>query len=345
MTDKSAAACVLACIAVLLLPLALGNFAVTLATEILIMGVFVLGVNLLLGFTGLVPLGNAMFLGAGAYGIAVFGKLLGWPLWIAVPATLVLTAAISLVIGAVCTRTRDVEFLLITLAFCQLFYGVAIKVKATGGSDGMAGISRPDLAFAGINMDEVITFYVYTCIVSVAMTAALWRIVHSPFGSVLAGIRENERRLIAMSYEVASYKIAAFVVSAVFAAVAGILTAQYTYFVNPEAMTWQVGGEAVLIAIIGGRRYLLGPIVGSAVFILVKHGLSVLTADYLIYFGLFFMLCVIFFKDGIVGQLDRWFRAWGDRASAAGADPNTASRTARPASDAQELKRVSEAVS
>ncbi len=343
MINKESAVCALGGIALLLLPFALGNFAVTLATEVLIMGIFVLGVNLLLGFTGLVPLGNSMFLGAGAYGIAAFAKLFGWPLWMAVPTTLILVALASLIIGAICTRTRDVEFLLITLAFCQLFYGVAVKVKATGGSDGMTGIPRPDMAFAGINMDGVTTFYVYSCIICLLMSAGLWRIVNSPFGSVLVGIRENERRLMAMGYSVSSYKIAAFVVSALFAAVAGILTAQYTYFVNPETMTWQLGGEAVLIAIMGGRRYLLGPLVGAAAFILVKHGLSLLTADYLIYFGLFFMLCVIFFRDGIVGLLAKWLRR--EKVQPTDTDSKGSLQVENPYSNAREARRVHEAVS
>jgi branched-chain amino acid transport system permease protein len=307
MNGKYQLGLILVVLASLVAPLLVSNFALTLVTEILITAIFVSGVNLLMGFTGLVPLGNAMFLGLGAYSFAVFIKLLGWPLWIAFPAALIVIAAVAAVIGVVCTRTRDVEFLLITLAFCQLFYGAAIKVSATGGSDGMTGIPRADLALLSLDASSVAGFYFYVFAISLFMIVLLWKVVHSPFGSVLVGIRENEKRLIAMSYNVAHYKVGAFVIAALFAGVAGVLTAQYTYFINPEMMTWEIGGEAVLMAIIGGRRYLLGGLVGAAVFVLVKHQLSLLTDDYLIFFGIFFMLCVVFFKDGFIGAATRFF--------------------------------------
>jgi branched-chain amino acid transport system permease protein len=293
-------ACVALAVA-LISPLILGGFTVTLATEILIFGIFVSGVNLLLGYTGLVPLGNAMFLGMGAYGIGVFANLLGWSLWLAIPATLLTVLVLATVIGIICTRTRDVEFLLITLAFGQMFYGAAIKTKATGGSDGLPGIARPDFSLININVVADTGFYYLVLAVAVAMLLIFWRLIHSPFGSVLVGIRENEKRMISMSYAVSYYKTGAFVIAALYAAVAGILSAQHTHFVSPEIMNWQIGGEAVLMVIIGGRRYVLGGILGAGIFIVVKYGLSRLTQDYLIFFGLFFMLCVAFLKDGIIG--------------------------------------------
>jgi branched-chain amino acid transport system permease protein len=284
----------------------LGNpYAMTLAIEILIAGVFVSGVNLLVGYTGLVPLGNAMFVGLGAYGYGILTKLLEVPVWAAFPLAVVGVALLAVVVGFICTRTRDIEFLLITLAFCQMFYGLAVKSKATGGTDGMTGLARPDLSWLGVSADDTVVFYAYVAVVAAAMLVLLWRIVRSPFGSVLVGIRENERRVQGMGYGVTYYKVGAFVIAAVFAAVSGILSAQYTYFVNPEMMTWQVGGEAVLMVIIGGRRYLLGGVVGAAIFILAKQGLSMVTENYLIFFGLFFMLVVVFLKDGVLGLLDQ----------------------------------------
>lgn len=279
-------------------------YATTLGIEILIAGVFVSGVNLLLGYTGLVPLGNAMFVGLGAYGYGVLTKLLAVPVWAAAPLAILFVTLLSLVVGFICTRTREVEFLLITLAFCQMFYGVAVKSKPTGGTDGMTGLARPDLSWLGVSADDPRVFYAYTAIVALFMLFLLWRVVRSPFGSVLVGIRENERRVQAMGYDVRFYKVGAFVIAAVFAAVAGVLSAQYSYFVNPEMMTWQVGGEAVLMVIIGGRRYLFGGLVGAAIFILAKQGLSMITENYLIFFGLFFMLVVVFLKDGVLGMLD-----------------------------------------
>lgn len=300
-----------------LVPVLVADYGITLVTEILIAGVFVSGVNLLLGYTGLVPLGSAMFVGLGAYGYTVLAKFAGLPVPIAFFAAVVIVALLAILIGAICTRTREVEFLLITLAFCQMFYGAAVKSKPTGGTDGMTGVPRPDLAWLGLNADSATGFYVYVAVVSAFMLVALAVIVRSPFGSVLVGIRENEKRVEAMGYITVRYKIAAFVIAAAFAAVAGALTAQYSYFINPEAMTWQVGGEAVLMVIIGGRRHLLGGFVGAAVFILTKQALSAVTQDYLIFFGLFFMLVVVFLKDGALGLVENVRRHFnGERRAA-----------------------------
>ena len=282
-------------------PLFVSGYAVTLAVEVMIAGVFASGINLLIGYTGLVSLGQAMFLGFGGYGIAIGTALLGFPLWVSAPMTLVVVALVAAAIGAVCTRTRGVEFLLITLAFCQMFYGAAIKLRWTNGSDGMSGIPRPDLSSLGVSSDSPAVFYYYVLAVSLASLFALWRIVNSPFGSVLVGIRENERRVMAMGYSVSAYKIASFSLSAVFCAVAGILQSQYTYFVNPDSMSWQVSGEGVLMVIIGGASVIFGPFIGAGVFVLVKQGLSMITEEYNMFFGIFFMLVVAFFRGGLLG--------------------------------------------
>ena len=209
--------CVLAA-AVLLGALALpwlsASYATTLAIEIMIGGIFASGINLLLGGTGLVSLGQGMFLGLGGYGIGIGTTVLGLPLWLSVPATLLVVAILAAGIGAVCTRTRGVEFLLITLAFSQMFFGAAIKLRLTNGSDGMSGIPRPDLTFVGLNSDNPVVFYYYVLIVTIFAVAAMRRIISSPFGSVLAAIRESERRAAAMGYAVSHYKIGAFVIAA-----------------------------------------------------------------------------------------------------------------------------------
>jgi len=306
----SAALFVLAGAVVCALPSFASGYAMTLAVEVMIAGIFASGINLLIGYTGLVSLGQAMFLGLGGYGIAVGTALLGWPLWVSAPITLVVVAMIAAAIGAICTRTRGVEFLLITLAFSQMFYGAAIKLRWTNGSDGMSGIPRPDLSQLGLSAHSPVVFYYYILTVSALALLLLWRIVNSPFGSVLIGIRENERRVMSMGYAVANYKIGAFVLSAVICAVAGILQAQYTYFVNPDSMSWQVSGEGVLMVIIGGANVILGPFMGAAVFLLVKQALSLITDEYNLFFGIFFMLVVAFFRGGILGTLRTLIGKW-----------------------------------
>jgi branched-chain amino acid transport system permease protein len=292
------------------LPLFATGYAVTLAVEVLIAGVFASGINLLAGYTGLVSLGQAMFLGLGGYGIAIGTALLGWPLWISAPATLVVVGVVAAAIGAVCTRTRGVEFLLITLAFSQMFYGAAVKLRWTNGSDGMSGIPRPDLSMFGLSADNMTVFYYYILAVSVLALIAVWRIVNSPFGSVLVGIRENERRIMSMGYAASSYKIASFAIAAMICAVAGILQSQYTYFVNPDSMSWQMSGEGVLMVIIGGTNVILGPFLGAAVFVIVKQALSMITEEYNLFFGIFFMLVVAFFRGGIGGAVRSLMGRW-----------------------------------
>lgn len=289
--------------ALLALPLIASVYGTTLAVEILIAGVFASGINLLVGYTGMVSLGQAMFLGFGGYGIAVGTALLGWPLWVSVPVTLVVAGVLALLIGAICTRTRGVEFLLITLAFSQMFYGAAVKLRWTNGSDGMSGIPRPDLSFLGVSADTPAVFYYYVLGIAVLVLLLIWRVVNSPFGSVLIGIRENESRITAMGYSVPSYKIGSFAVAGMVCATAGILQAQYTYFINPDAMSWQMSGEGILMAIIGGLNVLLGPFIGAAVFVMVKSLLSQVTEEYNLFFGIFFMLIVAFFRGGIGGAL------------------------------------------
>ena len=286
------------------LPSVVSGYAATLAIEVMIAGIFASGINLLTGYTGLVSLGQAMFLGLGGYGIAIGTALLGWPLWLSAPVTLVVVAAIAAAIGAICTRTRGVEFLLITLAFSQMFYGAAIKLRWTNGSDGMTGIPRPDLSLLAVSAESPVIFYYYVLAVSVLALLLLWRIVDSPFGSILVGIRENERRMMSMGYAVANYKIGSFALAAIICAVAGILQSQYTYFVSPDSMSWQMSGEGVLMVIIGGAKVIFGPFVGAAIFVVVKQALSLVTDEYNFFFGIFFMLVVAFFRGGVLGAIN-----------------------------------------
>jgi branched-chain amino acid transport system permease protein len=297
-------------IALLLLPLFSADYVLTLAIEVIIAGVFASGLNVLIGYTGLASAGHAMFYGLGGYGIGIGTAIYGWPLWATVPATLACVALISAVVGAICTRTRGVEFLLITLAFSQMFFGAAVKLRLTNGTDGMAGIPRPDLSLLGVSADDPVVFYYYVACVAALAFMALARIVRSPFGSVLIAIRESERRAQAMGYAVGAYKIGAFVVSGVVCALAGVLQAQYSYFINPDSMSWQSSGEGILMVIIGGAGAILGPFVGAAVFVLVKQGLSLITGEYNLFFGIFFMLVVAFFRGGVAGTFRTLTGRW-----------------------------------
>ena len=292
----------------LAMPFVIDEYPLTLATDVAIFTLFVLGINLLLGYTGLISLGHSIFLGLGGYGIGIFVKIAGLPLWLAVILTLCVIAIVAFAMSLVCTRTAGVEFLLITLAFSQMIYGAAVKMRITGGDDGMPGLPRPDLSGIGLDSYNSSVFYFYILTIVLLALALVWRLINSPFGSVLIGIRENERRMIALGYNVTVYKIVAFVISGIISGTAGILLAQKLSFVNPDSLAWQVSGEGLLMAIIGGPQSFLGPIVGAAFFVIVKERLAGITQEYMIFFGLFFMLIVAVFRNGLAGFVEMLVR-------------------------------------
>jgi branched-chain amino acid transport system permease protein len=282
-------------------PLVLGDYGITLLSEVVILGLLAVSVNLLLGFTGYISLGHAMFFGAGGYVLGIGTLLLEWPTWLAMLAAIAVNAVLGLAVGAICMRVGRIQFLVITLAMAQLFYGIAVKTRVTGGDDGMPGVPRPDLAWLGLDTFSPSIFYLYVLVITVVILCVLYRMLQSPFGSVLVGIRENERRMIALGYSVALYKNLAFMVSGVVAGIAGVLFSQKLSFVNPDIMTWQVSGEAVLMVIIGGRQFFLGPVLGAALYVLLKAALSDITGEYIIIFGAVFMLVVALFGRGLAG--------------------------------------------
>jgi branched-chain amino acid transport system permease protein len=307
--------------ALIAVPFVLPIYPVTLLIEVMSFALLTLGINVLLGYTGFISVGHAMFLGFGGYGIGVLCLLFNWPVGLAILATLVICAVLGFLIGAVCMRVGRIPFLVITLAMSQMFYGIAVKVPWTNGDDGMAGVPRLDLAWLGLNTGRPGGFYLYALAYFAVFTWLLWRIVRSPFGSVLVGIRENEKRMVALGYNVSLYKNLAFMLSGVMSGAAGILFAQFQQFVNPDIMRWEISGEALLMVIIGGRQYFLGPILGATFFVLAKAQLAAITEEYIIFFGLFFMLVVALFRTGLAGFLLSLWRRWRP---AGGARPSVA---------------------
>ncbi|MFC5384767.1 branched-chain amino acid ABC transporter permease [Aquamicrobium segne] len=282
-------------------PLLSGAYFVALLTEILIFAILTSGLNLLVGYTGLVSLGHAAFLGVGAYVTAIISLLWGYPVWLAMIAAVAAGLVISCLIGVLSVRTRGVQFLLITLAFGQLFHAVAEKSRYTGGDDGMTRIPRINLEFIGLDSSDAQVFYFFVLACFVVALFFLRIVVRSPFGRVLIGIRENEKRVQAVGYRISPYKSLAFAFSGMLAGLSGSLWVQHTYFINPHLMTWQMSGEALLMVIIGGSQAFFGPLLGSAFYVLLKSYLSTITDAYLVIFGLMFVFVVAFFNGGIAG--------------------------------------------
>ncbi|WP_161139478.1 ABC transporter permease subunit [Propylenella binzhouense] len=286
------------------LPFVASDYLVVLGTEILILALFAVSTNLLLGYMGYVSLGQAAYFGFGAYGLAALTLLWEWPTVPAMLVTLAGSAVFAIALGSLCLRTSGVRFLLITLAFSQMLYAVLVRTPQMGGDNGIVGIPRPELDAWGIDLWATVPFYYYVLVLFGLTLLILYRFIKSPFGSVIVAVRENEMRARALGYEVWANKLACLTVAGMAAALAGMLQAQNLSFASPELASWRVSAEVLLMVIIGGWRSFLGPAIGALVFIAIREGLSVVTEHYLLFFGLFFMAAVALFREGVSGGLD-----------------------------------------
>jgi branched-chain amino acid transport system permease protein len=293
--------------AVILLPVFVRH---AIATEIWIFAIFGLGLNLLLGYTGLLSFGQATFFGSAGY---VAGYLLkhhgvGVPLVLAVGVAVgALTAA---VVGYLCVQRADLYFIMLTFALNQMFYFTAYQwTSVTGGEDGMPGIPRPDVL--GLDIHGPLAYY---ALVAVLFLVALWvmkRIVESPLGKILQSIRENALRAEALGYDVARMKLAAFVIGGAFSGLAGVLYAMLFGIVPLEAIGFVFSGNVVFATLIGGSGSLYGPVIGAFVFIWLSESVSAMWARWPLLLGVAFVIVVLFFRGGVV---EAWARFWAWRA-------------------------------
>ena len=287
-------------VALALFPLAAGNYPVKLLQEILIWGIFAMSLDLLMGYAGMVSFGHSAFFGIGGYVAALaLAKSPGLVSALVLPAAAAGLAA--LVIGFFSIRVSGVYFIMLTLAFSQMFHAYTFQVSWLGAEDGLVGIPRP--AVPGVDVTSLRGFHGYLLVLVVLAALALWRIVSSPFGHVLRGIHENEARMAALGYAVDRYKLLAFVIAGVVAAVAGSLYTQFNGSITPDAFFWKTSGEALLMVIIGGTGTLGGAVLGAAAFILLQSLVSTYTERWMLILGATFILFVLFAPGGIVGAL------------------------------------------
>jgi branched-chain amino acid transport system permease protein len=278
--------------ALALVPLVAGNYPIKLLQEILIWGIFAMSLDLLMGYAGMVSFGHSAFFGIGAYTAALaLTKAPG------LLAALVLPAAAA-ALGA---RVSGVYFIMLTLAFSQMFYAVAFQNAFLGAEDGITGVPRP--AVLGLDIGNPARFHIYLLVLVVLAALFLWRVARSPFGHVLRGIHENEARMQAVGYPVNRYKLLAFVIAGTVAGIAGSLYTQFQGSVSPDAFFWTTSGEALLMVIIGGSGTLGGAFLGAATFILLQSLVSSYTERWMLILGLTFVLLVLFAPGGIVGTL------------------------------------------
>jgi len=287
--------------AVLVLPLVVRP---AVATEIWIFAIFGLGLNLLLGYTGLLSFGQSTFFGSAAYVAGWLLKQYGINAFLALGIGVGVGAASAALVGYLCVQRSGLYFIMLTFALNQLFYFIAYQwTSVTGGEDGMPGVPRP--ALAGIDFTNPLVYY---ALVSVLFLASLWimkRIVESPLGKILQAIRENPVRAEAVGYDVPRFKLLAFVIGGAFSGLAGVLYAMLFGIVPLEAIGFVFSGNVLFATLIGGSGSLYGPVIGSFVFIWLSESVSTLWARWPLLLGVAFVIVVLFLRGGVV---EAWSR-------------------------------------
>ena len=269
--------------------------------KLLCLALLAASVNYLIAYAGLLSFGHAMFYGSAAYVTGHVAKHWGWDGTLAILAGVATAALLSLITGFLAIRRQGIYFSMITLAFAQVVYFMSQRLPFTGGEDGLQSVPRPTM-FGMLETDNTLVFY-YVCLAAVALGFWLiYRSVHSPFGQVLRAIRDNEPRAKSLGYAVNRYKLLAFVLSASLAGLAGSLKVLAFSLATLTDVGWGTSGEALLICIVGGLNTMLGPIVGAIVMGSMEHYLAGFAEWVLIIQGAVFVLVVMLFRQGLVGQ-------------------------------------------
>ena len=298
-----------------------GNtFLMSLCTRIVILAMAAVSLNLIMGFGGMVSFGHAAYLGIGGYAVGILAKEginSGFIQW---PVALIASGLFALGVGALCLRTRGVYFIMITLAFAQMIYYVAVGLDRYGGDDGMT-IYRRSQFVEPINLSNKTLFY-YVCLaLLLAVVYLVWRLVHSRFGTVIQGARSNERRMRSIGFPTFRYRLAAFVIAGALCGLAGALLANFTNFISPAMMHWTRSGDLIVMVVLGGMGSVFGPTIGAVALLVLEESLPFLIgrlgtpffgeaalrgAEYWqIVLGPMLLAIVLFARGGIYGLLAR----------------------------------------
>ncbi|OXT01728.1 branched-chain amino acid ABC transporter permease [Notoacmeibacter marinus] len=294
--------------------------------KVLCFALFAAAFNLLLGFAGLLSFGHAAFFGFSAYVTGYCLQTLGFTAELGILAGTATGALLGLLIGALAIRRQGIYFAMITLALSQMVYFVCLQAPFTGGEDGLQGVPRRPL-FGVVDMTSNINVYYLVLAIFCFGIFIIYRTVHSPFGQVLKSIRENEDRAISLGYDADRYKLLAFVLSAALAGLAGSTKVMIFQLASLTDVQWQMSGEVVLMAVLGGIGTMLGPILGATIIITLQNELAQIGSLTTIVQGAVFVVCVLLFRRGIVGELShRWNRWRGRSDETTGEEPRTASK-------------------
>ena len=270
---------------------------------------FACAFNLLIGYVGLLSFGHALFFGWASYVSAYTAKVWGWPPEVAILAGGVIAAGLGLISGALAIRRQGIYFAMITLALAQMMYFFALQVPFTQGEDGIQAIPRGHL-FGILDLSNQITMYFFVVAVFLAGFLLIYRIINSPFGEVLKAIRENEARAISLGYKTDRYKLVAFVLSATLAGVAGATKAIVFQLASLTDVHWATSGEVVLMTLVGGLGTVFGPVVGATAIVAMENYLTQAGQWVTVIQGVVFVVCVLLFRRGVVGEFTHVFNRW-----------------------------------
>jgi branched-chain amino acid transport system permease protein len=295
------------------LPLFLPSYYTGLLTLMLIFAIFAMSLDILQGYTGLPSLGHAAFWGTSAYMIGILnvkvfkGCYFGLELIVGI-----LSAAIvASILGLIVLRSKEIYLLMILLASSMMLWGIAFKWRSfTGGDDGIPGIRRPDLSFIHWDLGSTTHYYYFVLLFFIVSAVLMYLVVHSSFGHTLLGIRESETRMQSLGYNIWLHKYIAFIVSAIFAGLAGVLIAYYNGFVSPSELHLVTSAEVLIMVILGGEGTLFGPAIGAGIIILIKNFVSGYTEHWMIILGAIYMGTVMFAPQGVY-RLFKQLRKWG----------------------------------
>ena len=273
------------------------------AAEVLTLGIAAVATNLLLGYTGMLSLGQATFFGLGAYCAGILTARYDLSAFVAIPVAVCVTAVAALLIGLVCIRRTGLYFIMITFAFNQMLYFVAYSwASVTGGEDGLPGVHRPPI------LNGQWSFYLFTVVIFLASLAAMKRIVDSPTGRILQAIRDNPARAAAAGHDVGRFKLIAFVAAGLFTGLAGALFAYVFEIVPVDRIHWLFSGDIVFMTLIGGSGTFIGPVVGAAFYTWLQETVSLYWDRWPLVLGVVFALVVLFFRTEIAGMAQELWR-------------------------------------
>ncbi|WP_343718420.1 branched-chain amino acid ABC transporter permease [Inquilinus sp.] len=278
--------------------------------KLLCFALFACAFNLLIGYVGLLSFGHAAFFGGAAYVTAHVAKVWGWPPELAILAGTAAAAAMGLVMGFLAIRRQGIYFAMITLALSQMVFFVALQAPFTGGEDGIQSVPQ-DRMFGLLDLSDSLTFYHVVLAIFGLGFFIIWRIVHSPFGQILKAIRENEPRAVSLGYRVDAYKLTAFVMSAALAGLAGGTKALVFQLASLTDIQWQMSGEVILMTLLGGIGTLVGPVVGAGLVVTLQNYLAESALPVTVVTGAIFVIVVLLFRRGIVGEVAHWLRRKG----------------------------------